>query len=73
MGYDDALTITDSVEIVAQVNGRIRAKFQAPLNTAEQKLKELALKEQNVKVHLNGKQIVKEIIVKNKLVNLVVK
>ncbi len=73
MDYDDALTIMDSVEIVAQVNGKIRAKFQAPLDTAEQRLKELALKEQNVQVHLDGKRIVKEIIVKNKLVNLVVK
>jgi len=71
--YDEALTVMDSVEIVAQVNGKIRAKFQAPLDTAEQKLMELALKEQNVQVHLDGRQIVKEIIVKNKLVNLVVK
>jgi leucyl-tRNA synthetase len=71
--YDEALTIMNTVEIVAQVNGKIRAKFQAPLDTPEPKLKELALLEQNVKVHLDGKQVVKEIIVKNKLVNIVVK
>ncbi|MBI2428216.1 MAG: leucine--tRNA ligase [Ignavibacteriales bacterium] len=71
--FDESLTIMNTVEVVAQVNGKIRAKFLAPLDTPEVTLKDLALAEPNMKVHLDGKQIVKEIIVKNKLVNLVVK
>lgn len=71
--HDEALTIADEAEVVAQVNGKVRAKFRAPLNTGESDLRILALNEPNVKVHLEGKQIVKEIIVKNKLVNFVVK
>lgn len=71
--FDESLTIMNTVEVVAQVNGKIRAKFQAPLDTPEKELKVLALAEPNMQVHLDGKQIVKEIIVKNKLVNLVVK
>jgi leucyl-tRNA synthetase len=71
--YDKSLTVAESVEIVAQVNGKVRAKFSAPLNTPESELKTMAIAEPNMKVHLEGKQVVKEIIVKNKLVNIVVK
>lgn len=69
--YNESLTVMNTVEIVAQVNGKIRARFQAPLDTPEHELKALALAEANVQAHLNGKKIIKEIIVKNKLVNLV--
>lgn len=71
--YDQALTIENEVEIVVQVNGKIRAKFNVPLETNESELKSIAHNEANVKLHIEGKQIVKEIVVKNKLVNIVVK
>jgi len=71
--YDASLTVADTVEVVAQVNGKIRAKFTAPLDTSEAELKSLAMAEPNMRTHLEGKTVVKEIIVKNKLVNLVVK
>jgi leucyl-tRNA synthetase len=71
--HDDALTVTDQVEVVVQVNGKIRAKFNAPTDTNETDLKTMAHAEPNVRLHLDGKQIVKEIVVKNKLVNIVVK
>jgi leucyl-tRNA synthetase len=71
--HNEALTVMDQVEIVVQVNGKIRAKFNAPTDTNENDLKSLAHAESNVKLHLDGKQIVKEIVVKNKLVNIVVK
>jgi leucyl-tRNA synthetase len=73
VSHDESMTIADDVEIVAQVNGKVRAKFRAPLNTDEAALKSLAVQEPNMKVHLEGKQIIKEIIVKNKLVNIVVR
>ncbi|MFA5832876.1 MAG: leucine--tRNA ligase [Bacteroidota bacterium] len=71
--FDESLTVMDQVEIVVQVNGKIRAKFNAATDTAESELKATAHAEPNVKIHLEGKQIVKEIVVKNKLVNIVVK
>ncbi len=71
--YNDALTQSSETEIVVQVNGKIRAKFNAPTDASEDVLKSMAHDEVNVKSHLEGKQIVKEIVVKNKLVNIVVK
>jgi leucyl-tRNA synthetase len=62
-----------SVEVVFQVNGKIRAKRSVPIDADEDSLKEAARAEQNVKSYLDGKQIVKEIVVKNKLVNFVVR
>ncbi|MDE3056891.1 MAG: leucine--tRNA ligase [Bacteroidota bacterium] len=71
--YDGLKLQKKSVEVVVQVGGKLRAKMSVAIDTPEESLKELALAEPNVQAHLNGKQIVKEIIVKNKLVNFVVK
>ena len=70
--YDEKLTVTSEVEIVVQVNGKIRAKFNVPNNSNEHDLKSRAHSEPNVKLYVDGKKIVKEIVVKNKLVNIVV-
>ena len=70
--YDEKLTVTNEVEIVVQVNGKIRAKFNAPTNSNESELKSMAHSESNVKLYVDGKKIIKEIVVKNKLVNIVV-
>ena len=72
-GFDESVLIVDTVEIVAQVNGKIRAKFKAPLDLDEKALRSLAVAEPNMQAHMEGKSVVKEIIVKNKLVNIVVK
>jgi len=71
--YDSAKLLADSVTVVAQVNGKIRAKFDAPLDASEELLKRMAREEPNMKTHLSGKTILKEIVVKNKLVNIVAK
>ena len=55
------------------VNGKLRGKFQASTGTPDEKLKEKALENQDAKRFLDGKQIVKCVIVKDKLVNFVVK
>ncbi len=70
--YDEKLTVTNEVEIVVQVNGKIRAKFNVPTNSNEHDLKSMAHSEPNVKLYVDGKKVVKEIVVKNKLVNIVV-
>jgi len=71
--YDESKMQQQTVEVVFQVNGKIRAKSSVPIDLEESALKQLAYAEQNVKQHLDGKHVVKEIIVKNKLVNIVVR
>ena len=71
--YDESKMQQKTVEVVFQVNGKIRAKANVPMDLEDADLKKLAQGEQNVKVHMDGKQVVKEIVVKNKLVNFVVR
>ncbi|MBI1930954.1 MAG: leucine--tRNA ligase [Ignavibacteriales bacterium] len=68
----DALVV-DEVTVVVQVNGKIRAKLNLPVDTEESKVKEAAFADENVKVHTDGKTVVKEIYIKNKIYNIVVK
>lgn len=70
--YDAAKAIDDTVEVVFQVNGKIRAKKQVPLDTSEDELEQMALNDANVQRHLDGKSMKRKVIVKNKLVNFVV-
>lgn len=69
--FDSAKTIEDTVEVILQVNGKIRGKAQVRLNTGEKELEQLALGDANVCRYLDGKKIARTIIVKNKLVNIV--
>jgi len=71
--YDEVKTAVETVEMVVQINGKVRSKFAVPINMDEDELKKLVLADQNVKRHLDGKQVVKIVVVKNKLVSLVVK
>jgi leucyl-tRNA synthetase len=71
--YDAGALNVEEVTIVAQINGRIRAKFVVSTGTNENILKEMTLSNENIKRYLDGKQILKTIIVKDKLVNLVVR
>jgi leucyl-tRNA synthetase len=64
---------SESYELVCQVNGKLRDRVQAPSDAGEQELIELCRKAPNVIAHLDGKQIVKEIVVPGKLVNIVVR
>ncbi len=70
-GWIEALTTEDMVEIVFQINGKIRAKENLPAGTAEEVLKERALDHERIKDLLAGKEIRKVIVVPNKLVNIV--
>lgn len=71
--HDESKLIKDEVEIVVQINGKVRAKFLAPTNLTSDELISLAKEEEAVQRHTEGKEIIKEIVVKNKIVNLVVK
>lgn len=69
--YDASFVKETDFELVLQVNGKIRKKLRVPIDLAEKEA--LALGHRELAEHLAGKQIVKEIFVKNKLVNLVVR
>lgn len=69
---DESLAVNETVEIAVQVNGKMRARFNAPLDADKEHLQELALKEDNVQAHVGGKPLRKVIVVPNKLVNIVV-
>ena len=71
--YDEKLCVEDSVEIVVQVNGKVKARFSAPVNCDKEGLEKLAPALPEVKALTDGKTIVKKIAVPNKLVNIVVK
>jgi leucyl-tRNA synthetase len=70
---EEELLERDVYELVCQVNGKLRDRVQAAAGADAEELKELCRAAPNVKAHLDGKQIVKEIVVPGKLVNLVVR
>jgi leucyl-tRNA synthetase len=70
---DPELAKEDLAEIPVQVNGKLRAHLQAPFGTPNEDLQSLALSLDKVKAFVDGKQIVKVIVVPDKLINLVVK
>ena len=71
--YDEAKTIDEEKEIAVQVNGKVRATIKINVNENEESIKEKALSTENVKNHTDGKEIVKIIVIKGKIVNIVVK
>ena len=71
--YDETKTIDEEKEIAVQVNGKVRATIKINVNEDEESIKEKALSTENVKNHTDGKEIVKIIVIKGKIVNIVVK
>ena len=71
--YDEDKTIDDEKEIAVQVNGKVRGTIVVNADMDEESIKKMALEESNVSKHTEGKEIVKVIIIKNKIVNIVVK
>jgi len=71
--YDKTAVAAEEVTVVAQINGKIRSKFIVPAGTSEDALKQMALSDEKIKKYMNEKQLVKAIVVKDKLVNFVVK
>ena len=71
--HDEAKLQRSVAEIVLQVNGKVRGKIEVAIGLPEKELEALALADANVRRHTDGKKVVKAIVVKNRLVNLVVK
>jgi leucyl-tRNA synthetase len=70
---DPDLLVSDTVTLVVQVNGKLRDRIEAPVEAPKDELLRLARESEKVARHIDGQQIVKEIVVPGKLVNLVVR
>ena len=71
--YDEAKLVSDTITIIAQVNGKLRARIEVAANISKEDMLETAMAHENVQNFVAGKEIVKTIAVPGKLVNIVVK
>jgi leucyl-tRNA synthetase len=71
--YDEKALEKDEVEIAIQFNGQIRFKLNVPANADNSEIEELVLSDERAKPYLEGKKVVKVIVVRGRLVNIVVK
>lgn len=71
--YDPKALVEDEVEMIVQVNGKVRAKINLPKDTDRKEAQDLALANEHVKKFTDGKDIKKVIVVPNKIVNIVAK
>ena len=71
--YDESKTVESTKEIGVQVNGKVRGKIVIGIDEDEDSIKNKALEVDNVKKHIEDKEIVKVIVIKGKIVNIVVK
>ena len=71
--YDIEKTKEDTFFMVVQVNGKVRGKIEVATDTSKEEMEKLAYEIENVKVHIEGHDVVKTIVVPKKLVNIVIK
>jgi leucyl-tRNA synthetase len=71
--YDAALAAEDELELGVQVNGKLRGRIRVAAGSGEEEIRRRALAEDKVSQHVNGRHVVRVIIVPEKLVNIVVK
>ena len=70
---DESALVKDSLQIIVQVNGKLRSRIEVPASASKDKIEHAAVTDENVKRFTDDKQIVKVIVVPGKLVNIVVK
>jgi leucyl-tRNA synthetase len=70
--YDEQLLVEDEVEIVIQINGKLRDRIKMPIMATDEELKAVALSDPKVQDRIVGKAVRKVIVVPKKLVNIVV-
>ncbi|CAJ1181312.1 Leucine--tRNA ligase [Companilactobacillus paralimentarius] len=71
--YDEAKLVSDTVEIIVQVNGKLRDKVEVANGTSKEDLEKLATTDEKIQKFIDGKKVVKVIVIPNKIVNIVVK
>jgi leucyl-tRNA synthetase len=70
---DEAALVKDSLQIIVQVNGKLRSRVEVPASADKSQVEAAAFADENVLRFTEGKQIIKVIVVPGKLVNIVVK
>ncbi|MBN9644398.1 leucine--tRNA ligase [Corynebacterium mendelii] len=70
--YDDKWLVDDTVTYPVQVNGKVRATMEVPVDADKDSIVDMALAQDNVRAHVDGKEIRKTIVVPGKIVNIVV-
>lgn len=71
--FDEAKIIDETVSIAISINGKLRSTISVPLDLGEEELKEKALKDEKIQKNIMDKEIIKVIVVPNKIVNFVIK
>ena len=71
--YDESKLQNDTVTMAVSINGKVRGTINVANDSADEEVLKIAKAEDNVKKHLENKEIIKEIVVKNRIVNIVVK
>ncbi len=71
--WDEEALVKDVVEIAIQVNGKVKGRMEISSSAEQQEIEKMVIENDEVKPMLEGKQIVKVIVIKNRLVNIVVK
>ncbi|MBE6160558.1 MAG: leucine--tRNA ligase [Lactobacillales bacterium] len=71
--YDESKTLEETFTMIVQVNGKVRGKIEVSSDTSKEEMESLAKEIDNVKTHIEGKEIVKIITVPKKLVNIVIR
>jgi leucyl-tRNA synthetase len=71
--YNPVYLKEDKVEVIVQVNGKVRGKINIPVDSGEAKVREIALADEKVLKHVQGQNVAKVIVVPNKLINIVVR
>ena len=71
--YEEEKTVDNTFEMIVQVNGKLRDKIVVKSNITKEEMESISLSSENVKKFTEGKEVVKVIVVPNKLVNIVIK
>ena len=71
--YDENKISDETINIAVSVNGKLRATFSVSKDTEKHELLRIAKEQENVIKHIEGHEIIKEIVVPNKIVNIVIK
>lgn len=71
--YDETKLVEDMYTMIVQVNGKVRGKIEVSTSTTDEEMKKLSKEIDNVKNFIEGKEIIKEVVVPKKLVNIVIK
>ena len=71
--YDEEKTIENTKEIAVQVNGKVRGTIEVHVEDDDNSIKEKAMENDNVRKHIEGHEVIKVIVIKGKIVNIVIK